>query len=227
MKNLKVADISGSPRREVNLDGFWLALKDAGARLTEIDFNYAISEALMTYLASYEGLVKVGIQPVSSTLPSTSSSFAKHVLRRHAPTLTFLEIFVIRKALLSRNFWQAMAFNPMLWPAPATFLRLTHMDVLTLETWDLEPQTLQCALDYVSECPSLQRLKLTWTKPGLNSSTLDFETMRGIGGEVFVRSALRKFIITLAREEQRVVWNMFWQGDETRCQLSRFGPNAH
>ncbi|KAF8643017.1 hypothetical protein AX16_009261 [Volvariella volvacea WC 439] len=222
MRNLQDVNLIAVHAWQEDIDGFWLALKASGARLKEISINYGISEALMAYLASYEGLKKLKTLATGySSLSPLSTSFASKVLSRHARSLTRITIGF--KAPLPDNYGRPLAIYPYIWPNPTAFLHLDWLVVPAPPTWEIGSRTIQCLLDYTSQCPNLQKLIITWMEP---TSIPTRAAMLSVAEEVWItKSALStfaSFIIPVSRGHHGIRWEIVWEGEETRSQLSRF-----
>ncbi|KAF8644849.1 hypothetical protein AX16_008237 [Volvariella volvacea WC 439] len=174
------------PKSPPNLDFLWLSLKDCGARLTYLYINYGISESLMEYLASYEGLETCGLNlyvPPVQVSPA-STSFAKSVLPKQAASLTYLSINSSARGYDPAC--ESMALHPSTWPAPSSFIQLKDLCVLIPQSWEPDVQTFQRILDYAVETPKLQVLHVLWRNMDINEGEFD-DHMKMMGDELSIK----------------------------------------
>ncbi|KAF8649484.1 hypothetical protein AX16_005772 [Volvariella volvacea WC 439] len=96
------------------IDPLWVALKSCSAQLAKIDIGYGISDALMEYLSSYEGLTRCCLSFGSqrARIAPSSDAFARAVLPRHAPSLTLLSV----TALYPDTGYESTALSPRTGP---------------------------------------------------------------------------------------------------------------
>ncbi|KAF8647391.1 hypothetical protein AX16_006747 [Volvariella volvacea WC 439] len=209
MKALQNLIICGSPGSKVDLDPLWLILKQSRARLTHLCLNYGLSELLIEYLASYQGLeiirIDLGHQSYVD-IPMTSNSFAKAVLPRHAPSLNSLHIS--SSDFHSQESWHSLTINFATWPIPSAFRGLGTLDVLTPEAWELQAPTLQNLLDYALEIPKLQRFDIAWTTLGI-PVVMFTDHVELLGESVFAkRGALKLLSISVPGTDLSAVWEV-------------------
>ncbi|KAF8644596.1 hypothetical protein AX16_008378, partial [Volvariella volvacea WC 439] len=141
--------------RSVDLDLLWITLKDQGICLRKVDLHYGISEALMDYLASYEGVEELRLDTflVGARLSPSLDSLAKRVLPRHASSLISLNLTPEEDPRYPS--WQSLTMNIDFWPKPSKFLHLRTLRVRTPASWDFKTRQFQLLLDYVAELPGL------------------------------------------------------------------------
>ncbi|KAF8647208.1 hypothetical protein AX16_006846 [Volvariella volvacea WC 439] len=167
MRNLKHITICFGmqpPRAVIDLDRLWVALKASGTCLMTISLDYGISDSLMEYLCSYEGLVEGRF---NSRVPRTDKSLPSHsfaqVLSSHASSLTKLATVPNNGWLLADSYREEMALDPAMWPAPFLFLQLKSLLVAPPHNQEINVRNLQSLLDYTSEMPVLEALSINWS----------------------------------------------------------------
>ncbi|KAF8643515.1 hypothetical protein AX16_008998 [Volvariella volvacea WC 439] len=192
MRNLQGLNIGFGehrPQSSPNIDLLWQTLKDSGARLTWLLLSYGISETLVQYLASYEGLEcgSFEFQVVPARLLPSSTSFVKDILPKHVSSLTELSITCVWNHYDPSR--ESMAFKPSIWPPPSSFTKLKILRILAPASWVLgNVFQFQQIIDYAMEIPTLWEITTTWKRmdQGIYMSTFG-NHMHVMAEQLYVR----------------------------------------
>ncbi|KAF8651403.1 hypothetical protein AX16_004796 [Volvariella volvacea WC 439] len=203
LPNLKDLSIRAGlhPKFGINIDPLWAALKASNTRLATLTLEYGLSDLLAEYLSSYSGLShlegKIRLPSISSNgTVNRSHSFLQRVLPHHASSLVSLHLRPDVKTDWADFDWQDVAINPLAWPLPSTFTKLTTLTVITLPTWELTAEHCQYVLDYISEIPRLQSFEVEWLyscspTDVMDDASAEFDKRIGfINRKVFIKRCL-------------------------------------
>ncbi|KAF8644748.1 hypothetical protein AX16_008292 [Volvariella volvacea WC 439] len=210
LKRLTIRFGEQHPIDMVNLDRLWHALRASGARLLEVSLDYGISDALMEYLSSYEGLTKGWYNmriPSTQGGPPPSHTFAE-AIHHHKSSLAELRMFLGTSWSLAQDCREDMVLDPATWPVPSSFLRLKTLSIIPPLAWKLTADNLQLLLDYVSEMPVIETLDVAWQDEYVPDFGLRIER---IGKRVFIKRSKLESITIIVTEfsfVSRVVWSI-------------------
>ncbi|KAF8647209.1 hypothetical protein AX16_006847 [Volvariella volvacea WC 439] len=194
LRNLKYLTIrfrQEPPSAMANLDRLWDGLKASGTQLRKLSLEYGISNALMEYLCSYEGLIEgrftIYVPNNEDTLPC---HFANTILH-HISSLADLTIFPNDDERLVNICRKDMVTDPTMWPAPSSFSWLRHLRLVPPLDWSLSAKNFQRLLDYTLGMPVLEELYIHWLNQDVQTFQIIFYY---IGGMVYIRKSNLKRI---------------------------------
>ncbi|KAF8647390.1 hypothetical protein AX16_006746 [Volvariella volvacea WC 439] len=197
------------PTTAVNLDQLWHTLKSSGAHLTKLIVDYGISDALMEYLSSYEGLAEgtlnARVPPMKHPGFLSSYTFLEAV-QHHASSLAVLKIAPNTEWTLACSYREDMNLDPRIWPMPASFSRLKYLTITPPPDWKSNAENFQSLLNYVSEMPEVQELNIGWYS--CNVSNFKRHTKR-MAKKVFIRrSKLAIILFTVSHSYMTSLWTI-------------------